>query len=133
MLQLPDEICLVYGLKDEEPHYSGYLDKFEVLNRLETLKTELTQDGFLEMGALFNDEEFMEEVFIQSPKYLQYWGMDEERFRTTMAEFDLYETPTLNFIDQYPMVTEALHLFKPNALQTEKVLEQLALIGSLQT
>jgi hypothetical protein len=131
LLQLPDEICLVYNFKDEEPAYSGYADKYEVLNKLELYQLEITQDGFLEVGALYNDETMMEEVFIRSPKYLQYWGVDEQRFRQTMAEFELEEVPELKFIDQYPLVTEALRLHYSEAKETNEVLEQLEAILSI--
>lgn len=132
LLQFPEEICIVYNFKDEEPVYSGYADKYGVLNQLEVYKVELTQDGFLEVGVLFNDDSFMEEVFIRSPKYLQYWGVDEERFRQTMAEFELYEQTTMNFIDEYPLVTEALRLHHSEAKETSEVLEQLGLIVSAE-
>lgn len=129
LLQLPDEICLVYNFKDEDPVYSGYADKYEVLNRLEMFQLEITQDGFLEVGTLYNDETFMEEVFIRSPKYLQYWGTDENRFRQTMAEFELHEVNDMNFIDQYPLVTEALRLHHSGVTETGEVLEQLGAIA----
>lgn len=128
LLQLPDVISLVYNYKDEEPAYSGYADKYEILNKLELYQLEIIQDGFLEIGALYNDEEIIEEVFIRSPKYLQYWGFDEKRFKQTMAEFELFEMPALNFIDKYPLVTEALRLHRSEAKETSEVLEQLGTI-----
>ena len=128
LLQLPDEICLVYNCKDEEPVYSGYSDKYKVLNQLEMYQLELTQDGLIEIGALYNDEFMMEEVIIRGPKYLQYWGIDEKRFRQTMLEFELYEEPKLKFIDEYPLVTEALRLHRSDARETTEV---LGLIGEI--
>lgn len=128
LLQLPDEICLVYNQKDEEPAYSSYADKYELLNKLELYQLEISQDGLLEVGALYNDDEMMEEVFIRCPKYIQYWGVDEKRFRQTMAEFEIYEVPVLNFIDQYPLATEALRLHHSEAIETSVVLEQLSAI-----
>jgi hypothetical protein len=127
LLQLPQEICIVFHHKDEEPIYSGYADKYEVLNQLEQYK--VTQDGLLEIGALYNDETFMEEIFIQSTKYLQYWGVDEERFKKTMTDFSLYEVPALKFIDEFPIATEPLHLHNLEAKHTNVVLQQLALIA----
>jgi len=70
----------------------------------------------------------MEEVFVRSPKYLQYWGVDEKRFKETMTEFELYEVPELNFIDQYPLVTVALRRYYPDVYETAEVLEQLGAI-----
>lgn len=132
LLQLPDEICVVYNYKDEESAYTGYAYKYEVLNKLELYQLEITQDGFLEVGALCKDDTMMEEIFICSPKYLQYWGVDEQRFRETMTEFQLYEMPELNFIDQYPLVTEALRLHYSEAKETSEVLEQLGAIATIE-
>ena len=70
----------------------------------------------------------MEEVFIQSSKYLQYWGMEEDRFSKTMAEYELYEVPTINFIDEYPLVTEALRLHIAQAKDTNEVLDELRVL-----
>jgi hypothetical protein len=99
---------------------------------MEPFKRELTQDGFLEVGVLYNDETMMEEVFIRSPKYLQYWGTDEERFRKTMEEFELFEVQTLNFIDEFPLVTEALRLHNAKAKETIEVLEHLGAIVPIE-
>jgi hypothetical protein len=129
LLQLPQEICLVFNHKDEEPIYSGYADKYEVINKLEQYEIELTQDGLLEFGALYNNKSFMEEIFIQSTKYLQYWGMDEERFKRTMTDFNLYEVPTLKFIDEFPIATEPLHFHNTQVKDTSVVLKQLAFIA----
>jgi hypothetical protein len=130
LLQLPEEVCLVFNQKDDEPAYSGYADKYAVYNQLATCKTEIMSDGLLEVGALYNDEAFMEEVFVKSPKYIQYWGMEEARFRKTMAEFNIFEVPSLNFIDEYPMVTEALRLHFPGAIETEDLLKYFQAIVS---
>ncbi|RZK39868.1 MAG: hypothetical protein EOO61_06895 [Hymenobacter sp.] len=128
LLQLPDEICLVYNYKGSEPIYSNYAGKYEILNKLELYQLEITQDGFLEIGALYNDDVMMEEVFIRSSKYLQYWGVSEERFRQTMAQFEIYEIATLNFIDQYPLATESLQLHHSEAKETSEVLKQFGAI-----
>ena len=130
LLQLPEEICLVYNFKDEAPNFSSYTDKYKVMNKLESYQLEITQDGFLEVGVLYHDEAFLEKIFISSPKYLRVWGVDENRFRQTMLDFELFETPNLNFIDQYPMVTEALHLHYSEVIETHKVLEHIGAIVS---
>ena len=127
-VQLPEMICLVYNLKDEDPFYSGYMEKFELLNKIEEYQIEIINDGFFEIGVLYADDTFMEEIFIKSSKYLQFWGVDEPRFRNTMAEFDLFEIPNLNFIDEYPLVTEALSIHNIEAKETLEVLEFLKAI-----
>src|SRR5690349_19722293 len=34
LLQLPEEVCLVYHHKDDEPGFTPYADKYEILNQL---------------------------------------------------------------------------------------------------
>ena len=126
LLQLPEEICLVYGHIDDDPSYSAYLDKYKILNRLEPYKIELCHDGFLEFGVMHQQETYFEEVFIKKAKFIQYWGMDEARFRSTMTQHDIYEVEGLNFIDEYPLVTEVLRLHYPDAIETTEMLAQLA-------
>ena len=99
------------------------------LSKLEPIQLELTQDGYFEFGVLFSTETFLEEVLMRSPKYLQYWGMDEDRFRETIHSFDLFEMPKIEFIDQFPMVSEAVSTHHPQAHSTEGIMEQLRSIG----
>jgi hypothetical protein len=123
IMQLPDEISLIYGHIDNDPAYSEYLDKYALLNHLEPFKTELTQDGFLEFGVIFQVETFMVEIFIKKAKYIQYWGMDKECFRKTMNDYGIYEIQDLNFIDEYPLMTESLRLYKSDILETNALLD----------
>ena len=125
LLQLPEEICLIYGHIDDAPSYSSYLDKYKIFNTLEPYKIELCHDGFLEFGVVHHQETYLEEVFIKKSKFIQYWGMDEVRFRSTMTQHDIYEVEELNFIDEYPLVTEALRLHYPEAVETGEILKQL--------
>lgn len=124
-LQLPEKICLIYGHIDDAPAYSPYLDKYKIFNVLEPYKVELCNGGFLEFGVLHQQETYLEEIFIKKSKYIQYWGMDEARFRSTMTQYDIYEVEGLNFIDEYPLVTEALRLHYPEAIETGDILMQL--------
>ena len=95
------------------------------MDQLARYEVELTQDGLIEIGALYNDKSVMEEVFICAAKYLKYWGMDEMRFRATMAEFHLNEVLGLKFVDEYPMTTEPLRLHNSEAKETQEVLQHL--------
>jgi hypothetical protein len=125
MLQLPEDIALVYGPKDEELNFSKYVDKFELLNILTPLEIELTHDGFLEFGVIYNDERMLEEVLVAPSKYIQYWGADVERFKQSMHEFSIYEVPDLQFIDEFPLVTESASIHFPGIQETGDVLEIL--------
>ncbi len=123
VLQLPPEVSFIYG-DGENPCFSKYLDKYGLLNQIEPYKTELTQDGFLEFGMIYQYETYMEEVFVKRSKFIQYWGMDEERFRNTLKDFGIYEVAGLNFIDEYPLVTEALCVHRQNIVDTSELLQR---------
>lgn len=125
MLQLPDEIACIYHHIDNKAILGNYLDKFEVLNVLEKYEVEITGDGFIELGVIFNSETSLEEVFIKRTKYIQYWGMDAARLRKTMDEFSLYQIDDLNFLDEYLMATEWLKGFNPNVLETSDLILEL--------
>ena len=127
MLQLPEVVALVFGPRDEEPQRGENMDKYELLNILKPWELELTNDGFLEFGVIYNDEETLEEVFIAAPKFIKYWGTDKERFVHAMHEFSLFEIMDLAFIDEYPMITEGTLAYFPEARDTSVVLEALEL------
>ena len=128
-LHLPVHISLIYNRVDEKANFGEYLDKFTVLNSIEKYKTEITQDCWLEFGVIHQTDEFLEEIFVDSTKFIKYWGCDEEWFRTTMNSFNIYETQGLNFIDEFPKVTEALRLHNSHALETEDLIEELGDLG----
>ncbi|WP_184550163.1 hypothetical protein [Mucilaginibacter sp. FT3.2] len=125
MLQLPEEIACIYHHIDDEPTYGIYTDKFRVLNHLEQYKIEIAQDGFMEIGVIFNNEEFLEEAFVKRAKYLQYWGMDQYRFENTMRDFELYKLDDINFMDEYPLTTESLKMYNPAVHATDEFIDEL--------
>jgi hypothetical protein len=125
LLSYDEEISFIFGHIDQEPFYGKYLEKFEVLNQIEAFKTELTQDGFLEFGIIYNDEEKLKEVFVNRPKYIQFWGVDKKEFESIMNKFSIYEVEDLKFIDEFPLVTETLRLHRENVIETAEVINQL--------
>jgi len=125
MLHLPDEVSLIFNDADSDiVFYGKYRDKFEVLNGISSYSIELTQDCFLEFGVIHQTDSFLEEVFVDCTKYIKYWGMDETWFRATMHDFQIFETPELNFMDEFPKVRESLSLHHKSAVKTEDILEQ---------
>lgn len=126
VIDFPDEVCLVFSHIDADPSYSKYADKSEMLNKLDKYHQELSMDGYLEFGIMFHDDEVLLELFIKKAKYIQFWGMDELAFRTALQEFNLTEVPYINFIDEYPIVTEALSLHRPDLIGTVEMLEILS-------
>jgi hypothetical protein len=124
LLQLPDEVYFIYGHKDSEtPVCSSYKDKFEILNVLSPYEAELTQDGFLKFGVAFHAEGYFEEVFIMPAKYMQYWGVKLEPFLKIMESFSLNLIQHLNFIDEFPLVTESLQIHDADSVPTDDLLD----------
>jgi hypothetical protein len=122
---LPNNICLLYNLFDEEPIYSPYLDKELILNTIEDYELELIQDCYLEFGVLFQSETILEEIFITESKFIKVWGNEEEIFRKVMRDFEIQENPNLNFVDEFPKVVEPLIKFKKNARKPDIVIAGL--------
>ncbi|MNE66876.1 hypothetical protein D3C80_1624550 [compost metagenome] len=83
-------------------------------------------DGYLEFGIMFQDDKILLELFIKKAKYIQFWGIDEVAFRTAMKEFNLTEVPSINFIDEYPLVTESLRLHRPDLIETAEMVKILS-------
>ena len=122
---MPEELSLLYGHIDEVPTYGRYLPKQELLEQLAPYRLELTQDGMLEAGLIFQDEARLEEVFIRKAKYLQVWGVDEAAFRHIMQAFGLEQVEGMSFIDDFPLATEPLKQHRPEARETDEVLKEL--------
>lgn len=123
---MPAEVCPLYGhIDDEQPAYGQYMPKQGVLESLDRYQLELTQDGFLEFGVIYQDEEGLQEVFVKKAKYLQYWGVNEASFQKVMQAFGLREMEVLHFIDDFPLATEPLKMHHPEARDTEEVLKEL--------
>lgn len=122
---LPDNISAIYNLYEEEPIYSPYLKKEDVLNALALYKYELTLDGFIEFGVIFNVKDKLEEIFVTEAKYIKFWGVNESSFRQIMNEFNLAEIPDISFIDEFPKVVEALTEKDQNAKRPEVIIDEL--------
>jgi hypothetical protein len=122
---LPEDISVIYHHIDDEPTYVPYKNKAKVLEQLAPFQLELTQDGLLQVGLIYQDDNRLEEVFIKRAKYLQFWGTDEEGFREVVRSFRLREVEGLQFIDDFPLATEPLKQHHPNARETDDVLKEL--------
>ena len=83
----------------------------------------MTQDGFLEFGIIYEGRNLLVETFVDKTKYIKYWGTDYETFKNIMLELNLNQIDDLKFIDEYPLTTEVLTLFVPNAISTSALIE----------
>lgn len=116
MMNMNEQQSFITSLKDDEiedAEYSEYQDKYTLYNKLEKYQERLTIDGFLQFGTMYQTETYFEEVFVHNAKYIQFWEMNENKFRELMHNYSLYEVKDLEFIDNYPRVATALdHLEK---------------------
>src|ERR1022692_2530530 len=122
LFTFPDNVSFIFGDSDVEPTYSDYSDKFEILDKLKKFETELTKDGFIEFGIVYHDESLLIETFVNRTKYIKYWGTDHETFNNIMLEFGLTKVDDLNFIDEFPFVTEPLTRHISSALPTSELI-----------
>jgi hypothetical protein len=129
LLQFPDEVYFIYGHKDDTtPICCPYKDKFEILNILSPYETELTQDGLLKFGIAFHADDYFEEVFIMPAKYIQYWGVNREQFLKLMQIFSLERIDGLNFIDEFPLVTEPLQMHNADTTPTNDLINYFEIV-----
>jgi len=121
----PDNVSFIIGDADDEPTFSEYSDKFQILSKLAEFEIELTKDGFIEFGIICHDENLLIETFVDKTKYLKYWGIDYETFSNVMLEFGLTKIDDLNFIDEFPLATEPLTRLISSATPTSELIEYL--------
>lgn len=122
---LPNEACFIFSHADEEPSFSPYTNKKELLGIVSNYSKELSQDGFIEFGIVYQDSNILEEVFVKKSKFIQYWGSDHQSFLDIMIDFELTQIHGLNFIDEFPLVTIPLNIHDPSVLETQILLENL--------
>ncbi len=122
---MPNRINCIYNEYGKETIVGRYMEKSDILPKLEQLKFELTQDCNLEFGLLFHVEYVLEEILVSETKYIKYWGSHEMTFRETMEKFGLKENADLHFIDEFPSVVEPLTKFHENVKTTDVVLKEL--------
>jgi hypothetical protein len=122
---LPDVSSLIIGDSDSEPNYCNYISKIDLIENLNKFKTELTKDAFLEWGIIYNDKEVLTEIFVPDSKYIKFWGVDIDGFKTIMTKFDLNQVDDLEFIDEYPKVREPLRLIENSIMDTNELINEL--------
>ena len=125
LFTFPDNASFIFGASDAAPTYSDYSDKFVILDKLKQFETELTKDGFIEFGVMYHDENSLIEAFVDRTKYIKYWGIDKTTFNNIMTEFGLAQVDDLNFIDEFPLVTESLTSHISSAISTSDLIEHL--------
>ena len=125
LLDYPPEVSLIIGHIDEEPFYSPYIDKRQILNIIAEFENELRLDPFLEFGLMFYDEVVLKEIFIKKAKYIQVWDFEKDKFLKAMKQLTINEIPDINFIDEFPMVSFSVSQFSDKGITTEEIIGQI--------
>ena len=123
--ELPEEVSLMYSLKDDALQYSNYTSKKELIHQLKPYQKELTQDPNLQWGFFYQDENSLTELLVAPCKYLQFWGNHKPRFRAILEQYHLKEIPDIAFIDEYPKVTLSLQSLDSTVLSSEELIDRL--------
>jgi hypothetical protein len=98
----------IVAFKGQEPKLSQFTNVNTILNILEKHKFELTNDGYLEFGIASYDENSLNEVFVTSYKYFKIWSKEKDSLINALINFGLEEVAELQFVDEFPVVSEAL-------------------------
>lgn len=98
----------ILGLKEEEQILSRFTKKERLINIFEKYKFELTNDGYLEFGIAYYDEDTLNEIFVSSFKYMRIWTMKKETLVEDLNSFGIKQIEDIQFIDEFPVVSEAL-------------------------
>ena len=98
----------ISGFKDEEPRLSGFAKTETIVEIFEKYKFELTNDGYLEFGIANYDENSLNEILVSSFKYVRIWTTRKDLLIQTLNSFGIEQIENLQFIDEFPVVSEAL-------------------------
>jgi hypothetical protein len=112
---LPEAAAPIVGLKDEEPILGPYTTRDAAIAVFEPFVEFLQHDGFLEFGLIFQRAGRTEEVFVESVKYLKVWTNQPTVVQAVLREHALPEVMDLQFIDEFPRVSESLRTTEGNA------------------
>ncbi|HMU35115.1 MAG TPA: hypothetical protein PKC89_14760 [Pyrinomonadaceae bacterium] len=102
---LPEVAAPFIGIKDEEPVFGPYTERVWAVAIFEPYIDLLQNDGFLEFGIVNQSEFVFEEIFVASPKYFKIWTNHGDRVEEILQLNNIPRCKTLEFIDNYPMVS----------------------------
>ena len=105
---LPRVAAPIIAVKDGDAYTGPYTIRAAALRVFEPHTDALQHDGFLAFGLLSEHEGLTEEVFVQPSKHIQIWTNQPAVARAVLARRRIPEVPDLQFMDQYPLVTEPL-------------------------
>ncbi len=120
-----DEIYCIYGLKDsEEMELTDYKNKGLIRKTLEQYKYSFVNDGFLAVGIAF-DKEIIEEVFIETYKYIRMYTSQMDKMLEVFNKYDLKEVQDMRFIDEFLVVSESMFDEENGIPHADDIVEEL--------
>jgi hypothetical protein len=105
---MPDVIAPLVGIKEEEPIIGPYTERAWAVGVFEPYLDMLQNDGFLEFGVVCQSEATIEEIFVASAKYFKIWTNYREVAEEILQSAGIPRCETLEFIDEYPMVSSSI-------------------------
>lgn len=105
---LPDVSAPLVGWKDDEPTFGPYTDKATALAVFRPRAQSLQHDGFIGFGLMFQQDGKTEEVMVKASKDLRIWTNSPVIATNTLLSLGIPAVEKLQFIDEYPRVTERL-------------------------
>lgn len=105
----------IIGLKDEDIKLSNFTSRDDLIHIFEDYSFELVNDGFLQFGIANYNDTSLNEIFITNFKYFKIWTDNIDILKV----LDMFEIPyieDLHFIDEFPVVSEALTYQKVNGV-----------------
>jgi len=106
---LPNIAAPIIGLKDEEPTFGAYTDLASAIGVFKPFGDLLQNDGFLEFGITFQHDGKIEEIFVKSSKYFTIWTNQPDVVTQVLEKAGIPKCQTLEFIDEYPMVSQSVN------------------------
>jgi hypothetical protein len=105
---MPDAAAPIIGIKDDEPVFGPYTYRALALGVFEPYIDLLQNDGFLEFGLIHQSNLAFEEIFVTSPKYFKIWTNNADAAEEVLKSVGIPKTESLEFIDEYPMVSKSV-------------------------
>lgn len=105
---LPEISAPIICWKDGEAVLGPYTNKHAALGVFEPYVDQLVNDGFIEFGIMFQQQGKTEEVLVRPAKDFRVWTNKPDQVKRILQEHQIPRVFSLQFIDEYPRVTEAL-------------------------
>jgi hypothetical protein len=114
---LPEVAAPLVGWKDEDATVGPYTDRTAAMAALRPYVDSLQHDGYIQFGLMHQRAGKTEEVFVKSSKYMQIWTNQPEVAAQILVSMKIQKVEKLQFIDEFPVVTERLP-GDPSSLET---------------